>query len=314
MNLPSKSLVLAAVAVPALLAGCVVPNEKYQALRIENEGLKDQLNRAESDQLAAQRERDALAGQLDRTAGSGQGMSTLIGNKDQQIERLRDENARLEQALDAAMAGQGAVLPPVVVTDLNRFAQQNPGLVEFDADRGIVRFKSDLTFPSGSAQVNPEATAAIRRFADILNNESMSDYELMVAGHTDNVPVANERTRQQHPNNWYLSSHRAISVAEAMTGAGVDKARLAAAGYADQRPVADNATAAGRAQNRRVEVVILPTRAPGAVVQPGGPDDLPTVAPAETTDAAADLPVRVTPLDDTGDAGPFRPMDDGNNK
>ena len=64
-----------------------------------------------------------------------------------------------------------------------------------------------------------------------------------------------------HKDNWYLSAHRAISVCEAMQKDGVSPARLAVMGYADQHPIADNNTTAGKAQNRRVEVLILPTRA-----------------------------------------------------
>jgi chemotaxis protein MotB len=301
MNLNTKLLLLAAV-LPVMAAGCVVPNEKYRALRIENEGLRAQLGEAQADVLAAKSQSEALSGQLDRDGRFGQNATQLISNKDQQIDALRRENSDLQSALDAALTGQSAPLPPTVVNELNRFASQNPDLVTFDAERGSVRFTSDLTFDSGSAVVKPGADSAITRFADILNGPSASDYELMVAGHTDNVPVGNERTRRLHPNNWYLSSHRAISVAEALMGAGVGKNRLAAVGYADQRPVADNATTGGRAQNRRVEVLILPTRAPGEVAPGQNTGTRTTITPAATT--GNDVIDSVDPL----------PMDDPRNK
>ena len=87
-----------------------------------------------------------------------------------------------------------------------------------------------------------------------------------MAGHTDNVPVSNPETLKHHPNNWYLSAHRAISVGTEMMSQGVSKARIAVVGYGDQRPIADNGSAAGRKQNRRVEVLILPTRRAGQAV------------------------------------------------
>jgi len=82
----------------------------------------------------------------------------------------------------------------------------------------------------------------------------------MVAGHTDNTRVANPATISAgHKDNWYLSAHRAISVGQELTRANVGPQRLAVTGYAEQRPVASNNTESGKQQNRRVEVLILPT-------------------------------------------------------
>ncbi len=158
----------------------------------------------------------------------------------------------------------GAALPAPLTNVLNEFAAANPDLVDFDAARGIVKFKSDVTFAPGSSDVNDRALSAIHRFAEILNSPAAAGYELMVAGHTDNTPVVREATLVQHPDNWYLSVHRAIAVAAALVHDGVSKNRMGVAGYADQRPIASNATAAGKAQNRRVEILILPTSAHGS--------------------------------------------------
>src|SRR3954454_3025305 len=81
----------------------------------------------------------------------------------------------------------------------------------------------------------------------------------MVAGHTDNTPVVNPQTKAKHPDNWYLSSHRAISVGDELIKHAVSPQRVAVVGYADQRPIAPNTTTEGKAQNRRVEVLILPS-------------------------------------------------------
>ena len=84
----------------------------------------------------------------------------------------------------------------------------------------------------------------------------------MVAGHTDAMPVNRAETiKQGHRDNWYLSAHRAISVGKALQKNQVSPFRLAMVGYADQRPVASNATEDGRAKNRRVELLILPHKA-----------------------------------------------------
>ena len=132
--------------------------------------------------------------------------------------------------------------------------------MEFDAARGIVKFKSDVTFNSGDAELSARAKDVIDRFAAILNSPAAAGYELLVAGHTDNTPVANPETiRKGHKDNWFLSAHRAISVARELMNKDVRASRLGVAGYADQHPVASNSSDAGRAQNRRVEVLILPS-------------------------------------------------------
>jgi chemotaxis protein MotB len=147
---------------------------------------------------------------------------------------------------------------------LNQFAAENPDLVDFDSARGIVKFKSDITFSSGQAELTPRATEAIVRFASILNSPAASGYELQVAGHTDNQRVMHQATLAAgHKDNWYLSAHRAIAVSEAMQKDGVNPARLGVMGYADQHPIADNNSSTGRAMNRRVEVLILPTQVRG---------------------------------------------------
>ena len=100
---------------------------------------------------------------------------------------------------------------------LQSFANENPGLVDFDSARGIVKFKSDVTFSAGSAEVTSQAQQAIDRFAQILNSPAAASYELMVVGHTDSTPVANPATiKAGHKNNWYLSAHRAIGVSDVL--------------------------------------------------------------------------------------------------
>jgi chemotaxis protein MotB len=151
-------------------------------------------------------------------------------------------------------------LPEPLSNALSAFAAQNPDLVEFDASRGVVKFKSDVTFPVGNATVTPKAKEVLGRFASILNSAGADGYELLVAGHTDSTPVTNPTTiRSGNPDNWYLSAHRAISVGRELIMDGVSSSRMGVVGYADKRPVASNSTESGKAQNRRVEVLILPT-------------------------------------------------------
>jgi chemotaxis protein MotB len=272
-----------------LASGCV-SQEKYNALKLDRDGLAEQLGKAQNDASTARAEADSYKGQLSAIMQGGQGMQGLVANLQQQNANLQaqlDElNRRYNDAI--ARAGQGSPLPPALTNELNAFATANPDLVEFDSARGIVKFKSDVTFNTGEAILQPKARDVINRFAQILNSPAASSYELLVAGHTDNSRVSNPRTIQAgHKDNWYLSAHRAITVAEALIGQGTNSQRLGVVGYADQRPIASNASESGKAQNRRVEVLILPTtvRSSGAVA--GTPTrNSPTARPQLNKDTA----------------------------
>jgi chemotaxis protein MotB len=253
-------LTLAAI---GFLAGGCVSQEKYNALKLDRDRYAEQLAAAQTDSSSARSELDAYKNQL-------ASIGNTAGGKDAMILNLTNQNGELQRQLDAlnskyadavSKVGTGTVLPVALSNELSDFARQNPDLVDFDAARGIVKFKSDVTFSPGSAVVTPKAKEAIARFSQILNSVAASGYELMVAGHTDNTNVVNPATiRAGHKDNWYLSAHRAIAVGEQLIGDRVNPQRLAMTGYADQRPVASNASEAGKAQNRRVEVLILPTQ------------------------------------------------------
>jgi chemotaxis protein MotB len=118
--------------------------------------------------------------------------------------------------------------------------------------RGLtVSFKQAAVFDSGEALVKPSAVPAIAKVANAIlkvNNE------IRLEGHTDNLPIHNERFN----NNWELSSARSIAMLQILTEKmKVPVHRLAVSGYADVLPIASNDTEAGRARNRRVDVVIL---------------------------------------------------------
>ena len=255
---------LGLAAVGLALTGCV-PQEKYAALKLDDDRLREQLGKAQTETQQARAESEAYKRQLDAYTNAG-------GSRDALTKNLMDQNANLQAQLDALNAKYadaigkistgGTALPAALSNDLSAFAAQNPDLVEFDAARGIVKFKSDLTFAVGDATLTSKAKEVLTRFASILNGAGASNYELLVAGHTDSAPVVNPETiRKGHKDNWYLSSHRAITVSEELIAGGVSSRRLGAVGYADQRPIASNASEGGKQQNRRVEVLILPTSA-----------------------------------------------------
>jgi chemotaxis protein MotB len=250
------------------LTGCV-SQEKYNALKLERDQLAEQVGSADADAKSARAQADAYKSQLDQIMQNQGGKDGLVQNLNAQIQdlnrQLSDIKGKYEDALSKPPTViNGTALPAPLSNELSQFAAANPDLVDFDAARGLVKFKSDVTFALGSAELSSRAHDVLKRFSAILNSPAAASYELMVAGHTDSTPVSNPATiKAGHKDNWYLSSHRAITVASAMVGDGVNRHRLGVAGYADERPIASNATESGKAQNRRVEVLILPTTVHG---------------------------------------------------
>jgi chemotaxis protein MotB len=133
-----------------------------------------------------------------------------------------------------------------------------------------VELRTDILFPSGSAQPAPDAVAVLERLGHVLAPLPNS---IRVEGHTDNLPI---RTAAFY-SNWELSAARAGSVVRVLSSAGVAAARLAVVGYGDQHPAASNDTPEGRNANRRVVVVILAPE--------NGPED--PMAASHTTAATA---------------------------
>lgn len=112
-----------------------------------------------------------------------------------------------------------------------------------------VDINASVLFAPAEARLDLGAVRALAAVGRIL---APSDFPIVVEGHTDNIPIS----MPQFPSNWELSGARASSVVRLFIETGVDPRRLTATGYADQRPVADNATIEGRQRNRRVAITI----------------------------------------------------------
>jgi len=119
-----------------------------------------------------------------------------------------------------------------------------------------ITFSDQVLFDSGDHRLKPRGRTMLRRAAQVLAEAADSGYEqIQVEGHTDSDPV---RQTEYPSDNWELSAARAISVVRFLTVSGHLEPRIFSAnGYADQRPVATNATEAGQAQNRRIELRVF---------------------------------------------------------
>ena len=133
----------------------------------------------------------------------------------------------------------------------NQIAQHTVS-IQMGRDGLVISLREAGFFNSGSALPRPETLATLRQVAAALGR---TPYDLRIEGHTDNIPIHNA----EFDSNWELSSARATRIARLFLDLKAMPAdRLSAAGYAEFHPVASNATVDGRAENRRVDLVVLP--------------------------------------------------------
>jgi chemotaxis protein MotB len=125
----------------------------------------------------------------------------------------------------------------------------------------LVTLKNDVFFQSASADLSPEMASQAHILAQLLeeNQSPENPFDVIVAGHTDNVPIRNAR----FPSNWHLSAHRALNfLTTLLEDTNLDPTHFSSRGYGEYAPVASNETSEGRQKNRRVELLVSQ---PGAV-------------------------------------------------
>jgi chemotaxis protein MotB len=139
------------------------------------------------------------------------------------------------------------------------------GDISLSQDGGKLRvgLVDKILFDSGEAQISKRGESVLGRVGAVL--ASIDDKQIQVSGHTDKTPIS-EKLAPQFPTNWELSTARATNVVRFLSEkAGVPPERLVASGYGEHHPVASNKTPAGRARNRRIEILLTPALAPKAI-------------------------------------------------
>jgi chemotaxis protein MotB len=176
----------------------------------------------------------------EKAAGAGREappMRAVISEEVVSPARVRDDLERMQRELAEALSAQVAA---------------HAVSIHMGRDGLVISLREAGFFVSGSAKARPEALPTLRRIADSLGKTS---YDLRVEGHTDNLPIHNE----EFDSNWELSSARATRIARSFIEMkALPAERVSAAGYAEFHPVASNETAEGRAENRRVDLVVRP--------------------------------------------------------
>ncbi len=217
-----------------------------------NAGLQQDLQRARVD---IERLEKVL---FTRSAEAGAAMTEMR----QTIDLLEEQNRELQQQVEQERIAREARLAQIkntydeLVNKMEAEIERGEITISELQGRLTVNMVERILFDSGSAVVKPAGLEVLRRVGDILRQER--EREIRVEGHTDNVPIS-PRLRQTFPSNWELSTARAANVVHFLQDqVGIPGERLAVSGYGEHRPVSDNATAEGRAQNRRIQIVLLP--------------------------------------------------------
>lgn len=167
-----------------------------------------------------------------------------IGAKDAYIQTLQESMARKDSLNMALVMNLKGAIGNLDDEDIN-----------IKVDKGVVYIdiSDKLLFKSGSYDITDRAKEVLGKVATVLKNQP--DIEFMVEGHTDNVPFK----RGVLLDNWDLSVKRSTAVVRILQNQyGLDPAKMAAAGRAEYKPIADNGSAEGKATNRRTRIVILP--------------------------------------------------------
>ncbi|MCA9708123.1 MAG: OmpA family protein [Myxococcales bacterium] len=195
----------------------------------ENETLRGKITALEADVA----DRDARIAELERE----------LGDASAQLDELRDEQNRRKAELQTYKD---------LFARLQKLIDAGTIKVSFRKGRMIVELASAVLFDSGKTELKDAGKTALDEL--VVAFQSVSDRDLMIAGHTDNVPIKTRRFK----SNWELSTARAVVVVNYMIEKGFPAQHLGAAGFGDQDPVASNDTEDERALNRRIEIVLMP--------------------------------------------------------
>ena len=256
---------LAAAAAAVICLGSCVSNKKYKKLQMEYQTTRDGLLecnsnskgmeymikdlRSQNDDLKKQLE--SMKYTLDQSLLNSQQGSVNISKL---VDEINASNKYIKELISAKSKSDS--LNMALTNKLTR-SLSNDELKDVDVKvlKGVVYISlaDNMLFKTGSYEISPRAMETLSKIAKIIKD--YNDYDVLVEGNTDNIPISRTNIR----NNWDLSTLRASSVVQTLQNDfGVNPARLTAGGRGEYNPIADNDTEAGRQRNRRTEIIITP--------------------------------------------------------
>ena len=254
-------LMLSLVAITLTSCGS---KKKIAALEAKNKEIQDLLNTATVKLNQCLTEKDAVATQLDFLKKNNSDLINTVGNittlsskgaenLEKSLESLKEKDLKITRLQDALTRKDSVTL--ALVTSIKRAVGVNDPDIDVSVEKGVVYISiaDKLLFKSGSYNVTDRAKEILGKVAKIVQDKP--DFECMVEGHTDNVPIKNTVL----VDNWDLSVKRATSIVRILQNDfGIDPKRLVASGRSEFIPLDSNTTPEGRARNRRTRILVLP--------------------------------------------------------
>jgi len=252
------NLLCALTLIPALSVGCV-SSSKYRSLEAQATADRQELQRQIADLQSQKTDLEAHKGALERDLA---GLRQEKARAEDELRALNDRVAELEQRAAEVGAQKDEEIRNLkdtydeLVSDLKGEIEQGAIQVTQLRDKLSVNLVEKVLFDSGHAEIKAQGKDVLKKVGAILAD--VEDKEIRIEGYTDDVPIG-EALRKRFPSNWELSTQRATNVLRFLEEhAGVEGHRLSAVGYGSFRPVVANTTPEGRAQNRRIEIVLIP--------------------------------------------------------
>ena len=218
--------------------------EQLAAANARVSSLEDQLARAREDYAQLQNSLDKSLVNSSQSNVSIEKLVDQINESNQYIRHLTDLKSKSD-SLNMALTNK-------LTRSLSKEELKD---VDVQVLKGVVYISlaDNMLYKSGSYEINDRAAETLSKIAKIIKD--YKDYDVLIEGNTDNVPITRENIR----NNWDLSCLRASSVVQALqNNFGVDPKRLTAGGRGEYNPVVSNSTATGKQRNRRTQIIITP--------------------------------------------------------
>ena len=265
----TKLMVMAMMAV-ALMATSCASKKDLQNCQNENKELSSNYQ-ATKEKLAATEA--SLAAAQEQLATAKSDYAKLQGSLDKSLNNASQNNVSIEKLVDqinesnqyirhlVEVKSKSDSLNMVLTNNLTRsLSKEEMKEVDVQVLKGVVYISlaDNMLYQSGSYEVNSRAQETLSKIAKIITD--YKDYDVLVEGNTDNVPVSTTSAKMKNiRNNWDLSCLRASSVVQYLqTKFGVDPKRLTAGGRGEYNPIASNSTAVGKQRNRRTQIIITP--------------------------------------------------------
>lgn len=229
--------------------------KEVSALKVMAGELTNEKTGLEKENADSKKDRDELTAQisvLKEALDAGEKEKESLSNEVERLKAISGEmSAEKEKELRKVTGAYESL-----IKEMKQEIDKGEIKITQAVDRLSVNLVEKILFDSGESEIKPEGLKIIKRVGDIL--KGISDKQIRVEGHTDNVQIG-ARIRNKYPSNWELSTARATTVVRYLQDkVGIKSGQLSAAGFADSKPVASNETQEGKAQNRRIEIVLLP--------------------------------------------------------